>query len=101
MLYGEPMRTPSPNQKEVAEFAALYKESAGIDLSPADALETATRILRLFFFKSGYAFAVAQAEDKLIEKMDRKRRSAKRKVMKRYSLPLVPHDIYGSTNYGS
>lgn len=87
------MRLPLPNEEDVAKFAELYKKKTGIDLSPADALEAATRFLQLYYLKSGHALADAEAQDKLAEKLKRRRRSAKRKYMKKHALPLELHRL--------
>lgn len=42
------MNLPTPTPDEVEEFREIYKRDFGIDLSDVDALEAATRTLRLF-----------------------------------------------------
>jgi len=42
------MRLPCPNAKEVAEFKKLWKEVVGQELSDADALEYATRLIHVY-----------------------------------------------------
>lgn len=46
------MYLPVPNDKEVQRFKLLYKERFSVTLTDAEALDTATRLLQLFYLTS-------------------------------------------------
>lgn len=43
------MNLPTPTPSQVEEFAQIYKEEFGIELTPQEAWETATTTLQLFY----------------------------------------------------
>ena len=67
-----------PNEKEVASLAEIYRKKTGRELSPAEALDLAIRVLHLYCLKHGI---VDDDDDEFGEKagkrLERHRRSVK------------------------